>query len=149
MNATLTIATAQQSDETAWRQLWSGFLDFYCVTLPESTTNATWTRIIDPNHPMTCRMAWENGAALGFAIHHSHCSTWVPGNDLYLEDLFVTPAARGKGIGRALLEDLITVGRSMGCHRLYWNTEATNDAARKLYDQFCKDDGHIRYRMRL
>ena len=57
--------------------------------------------------------------------------------------------ARGKGVGRALIEDLATLARAAGWKRLYWNTEITNAAARKLYDSFTPDDGHIRYRLTL
>lgn len=146
---TLTIRFAQAGDETAFRRLWAGFLAFYRQDLPETTTAATWARIIDPQHRMTCRLAFDGESALGFAIHHHHCSSWVPGDDVYLEDLFVDPAARGQGVGRALIEDLIAIGRQNGWHRLYWNTNHDNLAARRLYDRFCKDDGHIRYRLAL
>lgn len=149
MQDRLAIVTATDQDAMAWHGLWAGFLDYYGVTLPDATTEATWARIIEPTHPMTCRIAKRDGVALGFAIHHAHCSTWVPGDDLYLEDLFVAPDARGHGIGRALIEDLIAIGRARGYHRLYWNTDITNAAARRLYDQFCENDGHIRYRMAL
>ena len=44
---------------------------------------------------------------------------------------------------------LIEIGRRNGWHRLYWNTEITNAAARRLYDRFCQHDGHIRYRLKL
>jgi len=71
------------------------------------------------------------------------------GDDCYLEDLFVDPAARGNGVGRALIEDLASLARAQGWKRLYWNTEITNAAARKLYDSFTPDDGHIRYRLTL
>ncbi len=143
------IRTAHAGDEAAWRGLWRGFTGFYGITLPETTTAATWARIIDPDHPMTCRLALAGGEAVGFAIHHAHASTWVPGNDVYLEDLFVAPEARGAGVARALIEDLIAIGRAKGWHRLYWNTHHDNAEARRLYDRFCADDGHIRYRMTL
>ena len=71
------------------------------------------------------------------------------GDDCYLEDLFVDPAARGQGIGRALITDLIEFARNRGWKRLYWNTDASNSAARALYDQFAQDDGHVRYRLKL
>ncbi len=146
---TLTIATATAADETAFRRLWQGFLAYYNQPVPESTTAATWARIIDPAHRMTCRLAFDDGQALGFAIHHHHCSSWVPGDDVYLEDLFVDAAARGRGVGRALINDLIAIGRQNGWHRLYWNTNHDNATARRLYDSFCQDDGHIRYRLTL
>lgn len=148
MNA-IRIATAGAADEDAWRDLWQGFLAFYGVDLPPETTASTWSRIADPGHRMTCRIAWDKDRALGFAIHHHHCSSWVPGDDVYLEDLYVAPTARGKGVGRALIEDLVSIGRNQGWHRLYWNTGRDNTAARRLYDRFCTEDGHIRYRMAL
>ena len=54
-----------------------------------------------------------------------------------------------RGVGRALIADLADYARARGWKRLYWNTEITNTAARKLYDSFTPDDGHIRYRMQL
>ena len=57
--------------------------------------------------------------------------------------------ARGKGVGRALLQDLADHARAQGWKRLYWNTDASNKTARKLYDSFTPDDGHVRYRMTL
>lgn len=143
------IRWAQAGDGPDWRALWQGFLQGYGLTLPEETTGSTWARILDPEHRMACRIAFAGPRAVGFAIHHHHCSSWVPGDDLYLEDLYVAPEARGRGVGRALIEDLIAIGRERGLHRLYWNTEIDNAPARQLYDRFCHDDGHIRYRMRL
>mgnify|MGYP000184405331 FL=1 len=53
------------------------------------------------------------------------------------------------GVARALIEDLIAVARGKGWKRLYWNTDHDNHVARALYDQFTKDDGHVRYRLTL
>ncbi|MDO8883036.1 MAG: GNAT family N-acetyltransferase [Pseudotabrizicola sp.] len=145
----IVIRRASATDEQAWRGLWRDYLAFYDVTLPPEVTAATWARCGDPGHLMTCRLAFEGDTLLGFAIHHPHCSTWVAGEDVYLEDLFVAQAARGKGVGRALIEDLIALGRQQGWHRLYWHTNHDNTAARRLYDSFCHEDGHIRYRLTL
>ena len=71
------------------------------------------------------------------------------GDDCYLEDLFVSEAARGKGVGRALINDLKALAKAKGWHRLYWNTETSNAQARALYDSFVENDGHIRYRITL
>ena len=145
----LDIRAVQAADEAAWRGLWDGFLGFYAVTLDPAVTDHTWARILDPGHRMACRLAFADGTALGFAIHHHHCSSWVMGDDMYLEDLFVAPDARGQGVGRALIEDLIALGRAKGWHRLYWNTDRNNAAARRLYDSLAQDDEHIRYRLTL
>ena len=143
------IRDATPQDEAGWRILWQGFLDYYDEALDPAITAHTWERLMDPACAMTARLAVEDGAVLGFAIHQHHPSTWVMGDDCYLEDLFVALEARGKGLGRALIEDLMALARARGWHRVYWNTDQGNAAARRLYDTFVQNDGHIRYRLRL
>lgn len=145
----LQLRDARPEDETDFRRLWQGFLDGYGLTLPPEVTAFTWARLMDPGNALTARVAVLDGVPQGFAIHQHHPSTWVLGDDGYLEDLFVAEAARGKGLGRALIEDLIAIGRARGWRRLYWLTEIENQTARRLYDQYCENDGHIRYRMTL
>ncbi|TGD65056.1 GNAT family N-acetyltransferase [Tabrizicola sp. WMC-M-20] len=147
MNISIRSATA--ADEAAWRGLWQDYLTFYEVTLPDEVTAATWARCLDPSHRMQCRLAFDGAKLRGFAIHHAHCSSWVVAEDVYLEDLFVTADSRGQGVGRALIEDLVALGKAQGWHRLYWHTHRDNAVARRLYDTFCEEDGHIRYRVTL
>lgn len=142
-----TLRAAQPNDKADWLALWQAYLTYYGVALAADVTAATWSRLMDPDHPMTCRLAVVDGKIQGFAIHHHHCSTWVLGDDCYLEDLFVADDARSKGLGRALIEDLMTIARAKGWHRLYWHTDTGNTTARRLYDTFTKSDGHIRYRV--
>lgn len=61
-------------------------------------------------------------------------SVWSGGLDLYLEELYVVPALRGKGIGRALLETTMETGRQAGATRIDLNTGETDTAARALYE---------------
>jgi len=89
------------------------------------------------------------GAVIGFAIRQHHPSTWVMGDDCYLEDLFVDGTARGHGAGRALIDDLRSLAKARGWHRLYWHTGRGNARARALYDSYVEEDGHVRYRMTL
>ncbi len=144
-----TIQDATQGDEAAWRALWGQYLAFYKVDLAPAITAATWARLMDPASPVKARLAVVDGQVMGFAIHMHHPSTWVATEDAYLEDLFVTDAARGKGLGRALIDDLIAIARAKGWARLYWHTNEGNTRARALYDQYVASDGHIRYRMTL
>lgn len=74
-------------------------------------------------------IAEEKGAAVGFALYVFHFSTWLGRRSLYLEDLFVRPEARGRGVGKALLQHLAQRALDEGCGRfewsvLDWNTEA-------------------------
>jgi GNAT superfamily N-acetyltransferase len=140
---------ASPTDEQAFLTLWQQYLAFYGVDLDPGVTAATWARLIDPASPVKARLASLHGQVMGFAIHLHHPSTWVATEDCYLEDLFVTDAARGHGLGRALIDDLIALARARGWSRLYWHTDEGNTRARALYDQYVASDGHIRYRMQL
>jgi GNAT superfamily N-acetyltransferase len=142
------IRDALPGDRAEWDRLWQGFLDYYETVLDPAITEFTWSRLMDPASPMKMRVAVDNGLK-GFAIHQHHPSTWVMGDDCYLEDLFVDPATRGQGIGRALIEDLQVLARAHGWNRLYWHTNEDNTTARRLYDSITPADGHIRYRMAL
>jgi GNAT superfamily N-acetyltransferase len=143
------IRDAGPQDRAQWQALWQGFLDHYAMVLPPEVIDFTWTRLMDPACPMQAPLAYDGTQALGFAIHQHHPSTWVMGDDCYLEDLFVAPTARGQGVGRALIEDLMQLARAKSYKRLYWNTESDNLTARRLYDRFTPSDGYTRYRLTL
>jgi GNAT superfamily N-acetyltransferase len=136
-------------DATDWRGLWAGYLDYHGVMLPPEVTDETWTRILDPASELRGRVALLDGKAVGFALYHSHLSTWASSYDCYLEDLFVTEVARGLGIGRALVDDLIGNCRTEGYARLYWHADKDNARARRFYDSYTPTDGHVRYRVKV
>jgi GNAT superfamily N-acetyltransferase len=137
-------------DGPRWLDLWQAYLTFYEITLPPHVTDHTWARILDPGERMSMRLALDaSGTVAGFAIHHWHDTTWSDKPDLYLEDLYVDRAARGRGLGAALIEDLMDIGRRAGCGRMYWVTDEGNATARRLYDRYATTDGDIRYRTAL
>lgn len=143
------IRDAEPGDEAGWRRLWQDYLAFYDHPLPEAVTAFTWARLMDRDSPLKARLAVADDRVIGFAIHQHHPSTWVMGDDCYLEDLFVDADARGHGAGRALIEDLVTLARARGWQRLYWHTDRDNARARALYDSYVEEDGHVRYRLAL
>ncbi|RUS59116.1 GNAT family N-acetyltransferase [Pseudorhodobacter sp. E13] len=145
----VTIRDILPEDEAVWRGLWAQYLAFYEVDLAPEITNQTWARIVNPSAVLQGRAAEMGGEMVGFALYHTHLSTWAAGADCYLEDLFLSEAARGKGAGRALMDDLIAICRTKGYGRLYWHTDAGNSRARKLYDSYTATDGHLRYRIKL
>src|SRR5881227_2635977 len=65
-------------------------------------------------------LAFEEKSPVGFAVYFYNFSTWLGRPGLYLEDLFVRPAARAKGYGRALLVELAKIARARGCGRMEW-----------------------------
>jgi GNAT superfamily N-acetyltransferase len=82
---------------------------------------------VDPTAEVV--IAEADGAPVGFALFFHNYSTFLGQAGIYLEDLFVRPEARGKGIGRALLQHLAATALARGCGRLEWwvldwNTDA-------------------------
>ena len=142
-----TIRDPQPADEVDWRRLWSGYCAFYETEVPEAVTTATWERMLAAGSPLFGRIADWDGQVAGFAISVLHEGSWTTRPRCYLEDLFVAPDSRGRGIGRALIEDLLQLCRQHGLSQLYWHTRDSNQEARRLYDRFAVADDFVRYRM--
>lgn len=84
--------------------------------------------------------------AVGFALYFTTYSTWVGHHGLRLEDLYVTPAYRGQGIGTALLARLARIAVDEGCSRLEWDVLTWNEPAIAVYRRLgatIKDDWHV------
>ena len=73
------------------------------------------------------------GAPAGFALFFHSFSTFLGRPGIYLEDLYVKPEFRGRGIGRALLTHLARLAKERGCGRLEWSVLDWNEPAIKLY----------------
>ena len=145
--STLTVRPAEPEDEQAWRRLWSDYLAFYKLSLDPAITDTTWAKAMSGQSAIFMRVAELEGRVIGFTLSLTHEGTWITNLECYLEDLFVDETARGKGAGRALLDDLVALCQQNGWSRLYWHTARNNAAARKLYDSYVETDDHIRYRI--
>jgi ribosomal protein S18 acetylase RimI-like enzyme len=141
------IRDPRPDDEAAWRRLWSGYVAFYESEVSEAVTAATWQRLLTPGSNMFGRIAEWHEVVAGFTVCVLHPGSWTIAPACYLEDLYVDPDRRGHGIGRALIDDLVRLGRDNGWSRIYWHTRQSNEAARRLYDKFAKADDFVRYRM--
>jgi len=132
------------ADRAVWDELWAGYLDFYGMTLAPEISDATFERILAGTF-MGLIAEDAAGHALGIVIAHLHPGTWFTEPNCYLEDLYVSPDARGLGVGRALIAALITRGRKEGWHRIYWQTARSNELAQKLYDKLAQKTDWLRY----
>ncbi len=80
-------------------------------------------------------IAEQDGTPAGFALFFTSYSTWRGHHGIRLEDLYVTPASRGRGIGRALLQHLAQIALAEGCPRLEWDVLAWNTPAIGFYEK--------------
>jgi GNAT superfamily N-acetyltransferase len=78
-------------------------------------------------------VAEQDGTVVGFALWFLNYSTWLGEHGIYLEDLYVTPAVRGSGLGRALLAELARICVQRGYSRLEWSVLDWNEPARGFY----------------
>jgi len=78
-------------------------------------------------------MAEEDGTPAGFALFFTSYSTWRGHYGIRLEDIYVSPAQRGKGIGKALLQHIAQIAVAEGCPRLEWDVLDWNQPAIDFY----------------
>jgi GNAT superfamily N-acetyltransferase len=145
----LNIRAIAPSDREIWLKLWHGYIEFYKATIPAEQDELTWSRLLDTNYNSFGLVAEVDGKVLGLTHYSFQTSTWAPIGYCYLEDLFVTPESRGLGIGRALIDAIREIAITAGSSRLYWNTDSSNETARKLYDSYARESGKVQYRIQL
>ncbi|HEV2708872.1 MAG TPA: GNAT family N-acetyltransferase [Edaphobacter sp.] len=147
------IRPVQRDDFAPWGLLWDGYNAFYGrnaeTALPDEVTNTTWSRFFDADEPMHALVAERAGELLGLAHFLFHRTTISLAPTCYLQDLFTIEAARGKGVGRALIEEVYRQAKYAGSSRVYWQTHETNATAMKLYDQLADKSGFLVYRKSL
>jgi GNAT superfamily N-acetyltransferase len=143
------IRELRPSDKTEWLSLWLGYLTFYKTVLTSDQTELTWNRLLDPEFNLFCKVVELDGKLVGLTHYSFQNSTWASKNYCYLEDLFVSPELRGHGLGRKLIDCVKEIAVSEGSSRLYWNTDKTNETARKLYDTYTLESGKVQYRVLL
>ena len=150
MPAALTIRPVAPGDYAQWLPLWDGYNVFYGrsgpTALDPEITRTTWERFFDAGEPMHALVAEESGTLLGLAHYLYHRSTTSIGLNCYLHDLFTRSEARGRGVGRALIEAVYAAARAAGSPRVYWQTHETNATAMRLYDQVAEKSGFLVYR---
>jgi GNAT superfamily N-acetyltransferase len=140
------IAALAAADHAAWLPLWRGYQSFYEVDLPDEVTAANWARMLDPAEPVEGALAWDGDRAVGLVHMLYHRSTWSLGDTCYLNDLFVLPEVRLKGVGRGLIDYVQARAAAAGCASVYWHTHETNATAQRLYDGVAQRTGFIQYK---
>jgi GNAT superfamily N-acetyltransferase len=146
MSTNLIVRPPVAADAQAWLALWRGYCAALDGVVSDEVTVGVWQRILAPDEPIGCLLACRDGGEpVGFANYVLHPHTWGLQPVCYLEDLFVAMEARGSGVGRALIEGLVTLGKQRGWRRVYWHTHDNNYRARTLYDRLTPRTDYVRY----
>ncbi|MCX8293001.1 GNAT family N-acetyltransferase [Phyllobacterium sp. 0TCS1.6A] len=143
---TILIRPLRRSDETEWRRLWTGYLDFYETSVAEEVYRTTFARLNSGGDGEFRGLIAEwDGKPVGLThfLYHRHC--WSVANVCYLQDLYADPDSRGKGVGRALIEAVHAQAKADDIHSVYWMTNRDNETARLLYDRLAKVTPFIKY----
>ena len=150
MCAALVVRPGAPADFEQWLPLWNGYNEFYgrsgATALANEITESTWARFFDPGEPMHCIVAVADGQLVGLVHYIFHRSTISITPTCYLQDLFTAEAARGKGVGRKLIEAVYEQAKLAGSARVYWLTHETNSTAMLLYDKVAERSGFLVYR---
>jgi len=144
------IRPVTRQDYDRWLPLWLGYNAFYgrsgATALAPEITAMTWARFFDAYEPVHALVAESDGELLGLTHYLFHRSTTAIAPVCYLQDLFTSEAARGKGVGRALINGVYEQARLAGSPRVYWQTHETNLTAMQLYNKVAEHSGFVVYR---
>lgn len=146
--AAVHVRPLEARDKAAWAPLFRGYIEFYKASLPDEVIEGTWQRLMQGGEGFHIGLVAVDEADRPIGLAHVlfHRSTWSPTWYCYLEDLFVDPARRQKGVGRALIEATYREADARKCTRTYWATQEFNYRARTLYDQLATKSAFLQYR---
>ena len=151
-------------DEARWRELFTAYGVFYKTAFGPEVLDGVWRWLLDPDHEVNAFVAVAESVAesdaaanagtgagadpiIGFAHFRQLADTFTAGHSLYLDDLYVDPAARGTGAATALLEAMAVLSRERGCTEIRWITAADNARAQRVYDRLAKKTSWVTYEM--
>lgn len=132
-----TLRRAEPADLDALLPLIEAYQAFYEVAPVETAVNqAFFSRFLGGDEIGWIYVADSGDGPLGFACFYRHKSSLSATDTVLMNDLFVVEAARGSGVGRALINQGLDLARESGASCLEWSTAPDNATAQRLYDSF-------------
>ncbi len=132
---TFSIRAVSPADEVEWSRLYAGYREFYREPTDPAKVQAAWRMLFDPATRLEGLVAVHDGVVVGLANWREFPDQLSVSTGIFLDDLFVSPEARGQGAGEKLLEALAQVARDRGIGVVRWITAPDNATARRLYDR--------------
>jgi GNAT superfamily N-acetyltransferase len=133
---------------TAWKIMWLDYLGKQAEALGADQHQITYSRLVNSDFNLFGVVA-GGAEPIGFAHFYFHPSTFHANEDCCLQDLYAHPSARGRGLGRALVEQVATVARTRGAPILHWKTRESNVTARSMYARFAQRSEYVSFRLPL
>ncbi|MEP6561490.1 MAG: GNAT family N-acetyltransferase [Nakamurella sp.] len=144
-SAEIEIRQARSGDADQWVELYRGYRTFYRLARDDQLVNRVWTWVTDPTHEVNSLVAVVGPDLIGLANHRRFARPSSGTIGLYLDDLYTAPAARGRGVGGALLAGLSRLAERDGLSVVRWITATDNDRARRLYDRTASSTTWVTY----
>jgi GNAT superfamily N-acetyltransferase len=142
----IAITRPTAAHRAAWEGLYAGYAAFYKVEQDAAMRATVWGWIHDPAQEVDAFLALDAaGAPVGLAHFRPFARPLRAALGLYLDDLFVDPAARGQRIADALIEAVAEEGRRRGATLLRWITADDNYRGRSVYDRLATRTPWITY----
>jgi len=140
------VRALEAGDRDAWGYLWKRYLDYYETELPPEMYDIAFNRMLSGSeHEFHGLVAEKDGELIGLTHYLLHRHGWKVEPVIYLQDLYVSDAARGTGAGRALIEAVYAAGDAAGSPTVYWLTQDFNENGRRLYDRVGSLTPFIKY----
>lgn len=143
----VTVRPVAQGDEASWRALFRAYGEFYLTEFSPEILDGVWAWLMSDDHPELCFVAEWDGHVVGFAHLQQQVDTFRAAAGWFLDDLYVEPAHRGKGIARALIAALSDFAKSHGGGDLRWITASDNTTAQRLYDTIATKTSWVMYEL--
>ena len=125
-------------DKEQWGKLYKSYAKFYEVEMNEKILQTVWNWLHDKNHEVEGLVYEVDGNIAGLA-HYRRMPSPLRGQYIgFLDDLFVDPDHRGKGIGEKILNELKIISKSRGWNLTRWITRDDNVRAKSLYDRLAE-----------
>ena len=143
---TTTVRRVDDGEFFTWLDLYAGYGEFYETPLTDAKAVLVWSWLTDPAHELEAYFALDGaGEPIGLAHVRVFSRPLAGSRGLFLDDLFVTPDARGDGAATAILETLKARARDEGLSVVRWITAADNEAARHVYDRIAQKTEWVTY----
>jgi GNAT superfamily N-acetyltransferase len=140
------VARVSHADRTDWERLWQAWQDHMAGSVPRPVTDKTWDMMMRADSALYALLARApDGEALGFANVSATPFAWTGDPILFLQDLFVVEAARGRGTGAALLKGVYDLADELGASQVFWMVDEVDARLQGFYARHGVRTPYLRY----